>query len=393
MQILDHEQHGAAAGGMADRRRHRLEQPVAGVLRPPLRRLRLRAELRQQAGELGEHPVGQRGGGGVRPQRLGERRERDPAVLDAAPGEHRRAGAVELAPELGQQARLARAGLAGDHHHGRGAGARPPPRGSKRGERVAPPHQGAVLGAGERVRQRRGAAVGLPGAQLLEQRARAGRGRHPEVAPQRGAQVLVDRHRGRAVAGGGQPPHQHAGRLLRSLIELEPAARVAERRLMIAGALGGVAGGGQQLEHAVAVHAALLEHPVVVEVAQQVAVDERKRLLEPPLGGQSLCLEHVDPDVRDAHAAAVGDDVPLGLPELTAQGGERGPQARAGAVLEDLGPEHGRHPRPRMQPGVVGEPGEQRPRAAARDRPETPAPGVDLELADEADAQHGSSTY
>ena len=385
VQILEHEQHGPAARGVADRRRHRLEQPVAGVLRPPHRGLRLRPELRQQAGELGDHPVGQRGGRGVRAQRLGERRERDPAVLYAAAREHRRPGAVELAPELGQQTRLPRAGLAGDHHHSRGAGARPPPRGAKRGERVAPPHQGAVLGAGERVRQRRRAAVGLPGAELLEQRARVGRGRHPEVAPQRRAQVLVDRHRGRTVAAGRQPPHQHAGRLLRSRIELEPAARVAERRLLIAG---GVAGGGQQLEHAVAVHAALIEHPVVVEIPQQVAIDERERLLEPSLGSQPLRLEHVDPDVRDAHPTAVGDDVPLGLPELTAQGGERGPQARAGAVLEDLGPEHGRHPRAWMQARVIRQPGDQRARAAARDRLERPASDIDAKLADQTDVQH-----
>ena len=54
---------------------------------------------------------------------------------------------------------------------------------------------------------------------------------------------------------------------------------------------------------------------------------------------------------------------PLGLPELAAQGGERRPQARARALLEHVGPEHGRHPR-RADAG----PGDTRARPAATAR-------------------------
>ena len=63
-----------------------------------------------------------------------------------------------------------------------------------------------------------------------------------------------------------------------------------ERRVAIARALGGVPGGGQQLDDAVAMHAALLEHPVVVEVAQQLAVGQCERFLEPPLSGKPAGL-------------------------------------------------------------------------------------------------------
>ena len=157
-----------------------------------------------------------------------------------------------LARQLDQQARLAAAGLAGEHHDPRRARARPPPRGAQRRELLAPADERRVLAARERARQRQGPRVHARGpavgAQLLDQRARLGRRRHAEVAPQRRAERLVGRDRRRAVPAPRQPPHQHPGGVLGHRIELEPAARVADRRLQVAGLLGRLAEDHQQLD-------------------------------------------------------------------------------------------------------------------------------------------------
>ena len=61
MQVLDDEQHRRLPGGVPDGGGDGLEQAVAGVLRLALRRRGPAVELGQQAGELGDHPLGERG--------------------------------------------------------------------------------------------------------------------------------------------------------------------------------------------------------------------------------------------------------------------------------------------------------------------------------------------
>ena len=80
----------------------------------------------------------------------GAKRRRRP---HAPAGEHRGAGAAHLPRQLDEQAGLAAAGLAGEHHDPRRARARPPPGVPQHGELLAPADQGRVLAARERARQ------------------------------------------------------------------------------------------------------------------------------------------------------------------------------------------------------------------------------------------------
>jgi hypothetical protein len=318
VQVLDDEQHRRAPRGVADRRCDRLEQAVAGVLRLALRRPSVGVDLRQQPRELGGDPVGKRaaGAGDVLPQRLGERSERPDGVLHAAAREHRPAVGARDIRQLDQQARLPAPRRAGQHHDRGGARARAPPRGGQGGELIAAADERRMFGPREGVRQRERTSVDARcprlGAQPLDQRARLRRRRHAELAPQRRAERPVGGDRRRGVAAPRQPPHQNADRVLGDRIQLQPAARMANCRVDVAGLLGGSAERGQQVADPVAVRAPLLEHPVVVEVRQQLALRELQRLVPTTLPGEAADLARVDPDVGavlDPHPVAAGDDL------------------------------------------------------------------------------------
>ena len=303
---------------------------------------------------------------------------------------------AHLARERGEQAGLAAARLAGHHDDAGCPGARPLPRGAQRRELRVPAHERRVVAAGERRRQRLRArrlrARPRRRAQRLDQRARLGRWRHAIVAPQGRAQRFVDGDGRRTVTGTRQALHERACRLLGCGLELEPAARMASRGLEVAGRLGRSAQAVQDRRHAVAMQRPLLQHPVVVQVAQEIAVAQLQRTLQVAFREQSLGLPDVDPDGRpvlDAHAVATGVDESGGLVAgLPAQRRQCRPQACPGTALEHVRPEDRRDPGARMQPRVVGQPGQERARARARDRIEGALAGVQPELADEAHPQH-----
>ena len=151
-------------------------------------------------------------------------------------------------------------------------------------------------------------------------------------------------------------------------------------------------GGGELLEHrdeTVAVLLLRFVRPLVVEPGEEGAFEERKRLLGLPGGAEALCLEDVDPGVgREADTVAGRDE--RVLTHRAAQGPERAAEARAGAVVEDVGPEDGCDGRPRLRPRPEREPTQERPRPSGRERANL---AVDLggNVADQSEPQHRQS--
>ncbi len=148
----------------------------------------------------------------------------------------------------------------------------------------------------------------------------------------------------------------------------------------------------QEIRYAIAVRVPLLEHPVVVQVREQVVVADGQRRIKIATGEQEVELSNVDPDIRavlDADSIAASHDKSGGLrAELSAQRRQGGSQAGSCAAFEHLGPEHGGHPAARVQPRVGGQPRQERPRSPARDRLEPTPVRVEAKLAHKVDAEH-----
>jgi hypothetical protein len=285
-----------------------------------------------------------------------------------------------------------------DGHDRRGPGTGLPPGRPQGGERLAPADERRVRAVRKRVRQR-----GRPharrwaiGAQLLDERARLLGRRDAEIAPQDDAERLIRRDRRRAVPATTQPAHEHPCGILRRGIELEPAARVRHGGLQVVRRLGRLADGRQQLADTLALRLARLEDPIVVEVDEQLIPAQRQRIGPAVHCNQALDLAHVDPEpgaVGDAHALPLRDDVAAGgLSQFATQRRERRPQARPSAALQHIRPEDCRHPRPRVQPRVIRQPAQQRPRPTARDGLQPPPLQLETKLAQETDAQHLMAT-
>ena len=395
MQVLDDEQHRSAAGCLAHRCGNGLEQALTGVLRRALGAGGVRVELRQEAGELPRDPRGQLlpRARHIRPQGLGEGREHPGVVVTAAPRQHQAAAPLDLGRQLGEQARLAGAGLTLDGRHGRGTGASRAPGGQQPRKRLGAADQRGVRTVREggwqgQVERGRPVLGSQPGREL----AGIGRRRHAEFAAQRPGERLVRGNRGGGVAPGGEPPHQDAGGVLGERVELEPAARVRHRGVVVPARLGLLAERGEQAANPIAVIVPRLEHPVVVEVGEQRSVAAQLDGLRPAaLPREPVDLTHVDPEAGtvEAHALAIGGEVVARLAELAPQGRERRAQARARAAVEHVGPEHRGHARARVPSRVESEPSEQGARPSTRDRVQRPALDLDAKLTLETDAQHG----
>src|SRR3954463_8822027 len=99
---------------------------------------------------------------------------------------------------------------------------------------------------------------------------------------------------------------------------------------------------------------ALLEHPLVIEVAQQLTAAEFKRLGPAVERHQALKLAQVDPhtgSLLDADPLAVRNNAAGGArPELAPQRRESRAQARAGTLVENVGPELRCHAGARVHP-------------------------------------------
>ena len=169
-----------------------------------------------------------------------------------------------------------------DGGHRRRAGARPAPGGPEHGERLVPAHERRLRAVGERLRQRQRSRVrprvALLLAKPLRERARLARRRHAQLALEAGAEGLVGGHGRRPVPAQSQPSHQHPRAVLGHGIELEPPARVGHGGVQVAGRLGRLAERREQLAGALALRPARLEHPVVVEVHEQVGSGQLERV-------------------------------------------------------------------------------------------------------------------
>ena len=87
-------------------------------------------------------------------------------------------------------------------------------------------------------------------------------------------------------------------------------------RLGVAGLLGRLAQRREQLGDPVPVGLALLQHPVVVEVGEEILSAQRQRVVASARGGEAVDLADVDPDalaVLDADAVAAGQDAARGV--------------------------------------------------------------------------------
>ena len=123
VQIVDHQQDGAAGRQLVQRRRHRLEEAEAlafGITALLLDARRVLTEAQDEPGELGELPVGharnpvRREGLEVAPECLGEGLERRHRILVAAAPQHQCALRFDGVGQLGHQSRLPDARVAVD---------------------------------------------------------------------------------------------------------------------------------------------------------------------------------------------------------------------------------------------------------------------------------------
>ena len=299
----------------------------------------------------------------LRPQTEG----RPPAELEPCadgPAGALGAGAGE---QLGGQAGLADAGLAAQHDDGAGAGAGLVPGTQERLQLGLAAHEGKQA-AGRSGRRRRCDHDGVARGRLalrafppqrLGQLARRGARRQAQLAAQPLAQALV-RGQGRgAVAGRGEAAHETAVHLLPHRLERDLTPGVGERCLGL-GVL------GQPLEHVdevVAVGVARPQRPLVLKAGQQRRVAELRRPGELALGDEGIELAGVDRHVAvELDVVACRHDVGASrLAEVAAQGPDRAAQARAGAGIEDVGPEARGELATGLRPGVQGEPGEEAP--------------------------------
>jgi hypothetical protein len=399
MKVLDHQQQRSLSRGLGDDDGDRLEQPVARALRVavPAGVGMSGREVGQEPRELGRNPPGRRGRGGeTLTQCFGERPVGRHTVCEAAAGEGHGAFTLSLDGERRDEARLADAGLAGNGHHRRVAGAGLAPGLTQMCERIvaADKRRGVCAGQGRGQRRgprRAGRARRVP-LDLVDERPRL-RGRlDSEVAHEGRSQRPIRRHGAGAVAGARESQDEVARGVLRQRVERHVLAAVPHCEAQIAGLLGRCSQRREHLAHALAMPVALLEHPVVVEVAQQLAAAELQCLRATAERDEAGELARVDPDagrVLDPDSLAVGRNTARGdLAELVAQGGQRRAQARPRALLEDLGPELRSDPAARMKTRTEREPREQCPRPAARDALQDPPVEFDGQLSQQADPQH-----
>ena len=324
-------------------------------------------QRRDEAGELAglrADGVGQRGRadrGGEAAERLRERRVGDVALGRAATGERRTAAGLHPCDELGRQAGLADARLAGDERQPSRPVARLRPCRRERPERVVAPHERGdraraqaslrlVVGRAQRGGRRR--------AQLGGELAGRRRGRGAELAREAFAQPGEDPERGAGVAGLGERAHERAMRLLAERVELRAPA---SERQHLAGVLRGVRRPGQQRVERDRMRVAGLQHPVVLQAGEELTAADRERGVEVARRRGGVEHPHVDLDrPPEADRVACGD-------EIVADGGAQAPcrlaEALAGAVVEDVGPQPARERLAGVQAGMQGEPAREEPGA------------------------------
>ena len=202
--------------------------------------------------------------------------------------------------------------------------------------------------------------------QRRDQPRRLGRGADPELRAEPRGEPLVGGHRAGLVAVGDQEPDELTGGLLVERPGRRALGRPVACRRDIPVGLG--RGGERRVRGAqpVPVLVSRVEHPVRVELAEQVAAVQRDRLLGTPGRQQPFELADIDqePVAGEFHVVPSGAQVLGRRPERRAQRPQRTAQAGPGAGVQDVGPQQGGEP----ESGCAD-------RAARRARPAARRPG------------------
>ncbi len=255
--------------------------------------------------------------------RVGEGLVGNKCLLAATAVEHRRAQGRRVDCEPRGQPRLAAAGLACDQADAH-ALALTAAEVREAFELARPPDEELRVDPAKLCRNTLGGCVR---AKRLRNASRLLRRPHAQGLQEPRPKLRERCQRRGAIARCREAPHQRAVSLLRERLERGGAPRQIGGPAQVARCL---RGRGELLEHgrrAGAVLVAGFERPLVLEPRQELAVGERKRLLELPGRAQPLGLAHVDPDaVAQTDAVAGGDEHPVGLlAELPPQRPERAP--------------------------------------------------------------------
>ena len=329
----------------------------------------------------------ERVGGAGLAQRLGERLERRERLLRAAAEQDGGAAGERGGGELVREPRLADAGLAGEQHEPAVAvHLHAGPRRAQALELGAAADEPVAWARVQHARRRDGCGRRAP--QLVEQRARLARRRDAERAAQPLGEALAGGQRGGAVAGAREPLDQPAVRLLGERVERDLLARQADRRApgrrarpraararrrAAARAPGGRRGPSRRRSR----RGSARGWPPARRRGRRRRAPPRTRACRP------RALE------RDR--LAPGDEVAGRRAERAPQLGQRGAQACAGRLVEDVGPEArgelGAGVRARMQ-REVGEHGAGAPGGRRR---EHVAVGTEREPSGESDLQHAAN--
>ena len=176
---------------------------------------------------------------------------------------------------------------------------------------------------------------------------------------------------------------------LRERLERGLAPGQLDRPPDVAGVLGFPRQRLERSDGALAMRVARLEHPLVVEPGEQRALAERERLLAATLGAEPFRLEHVHPGAVGEPDAVAGRHERVGA-ERSPERPERAAQARAGALVEHVGPEARRDCCPRVATRVEREPAQQGARPPGRKLP-SDAVDLDGDLSHEPDPHHRQS--
>ena len=211
------------------------------------------------------------------------------------------------------------------------------------------------------------AGAGLAPAEHARQRPRLLRGADPELREEAVAEPVVDGQGPGPVAGRREHPHEVPRDLLRERIEREPPAAPVDRLGPAAFGLGLARQSGEHGGELALVLLARLEHPVVVEVAEQPAAAEIDRAGGIAGRHQPPELAEVGPDLLvEADLLPRRPQVAGGGSERGAQGPQRAAKAGPRARVEHVGPEAARQLAPGMQARVDGQPAEEAPWPAGR---------------------------
>ena len=319
-------------------------------------------------------------------QRLGQRLERRQRLLPATAEQHRNAGVEDLARKPMGEPSLADAGLARDQHDTPAAAHLDVGPGRPQAlELGRPPDELGVVCARE-YRGRDGHAHGRR-TQRLQQRAGLVRRRDRERRAQPLGEALAGGERRGPVARERQALDQAPVGVLGERVERDLLAR-EPRRLARVGARR-----GEQLERLaepVGVSPARLVRPVLIEPVEDrraAGLERARGIAAPECLVEGTGVDHQVVAVERDRVAG-GHDVVGRRAERPPQLAQRGAQACARRLVQDVGPEHRGEPGACVGPRVEREIREHPACAPRRGRRQLDAAGVEPQTAAETNPQH-----